>query len=686
MNAYRMRLQFFVALIALAALGGAGGAPAAGGLLHGKPRTSVAAADYIAGELVVRFKASADRVGRASALRETGAERKRWLVVPGAELLALPRGMSVQEGVREFKGKRDVLYAEPNYVYQASATPNDARFGELWALNQAGDHDIDAPEAWGVTTGSSGVKVAVVDTGVAYDHPDLAQNMIPGHDFFANDNDARDEEGHGTHVAGTIGARGNNGIGVAGVNWTVSLMPVRVLGPTGGTNASVTNGFAYAAANGAKVVNASLGGGGYSQLMKDAIDAAAGTTLFVVAAGNDGEDNDDLPTYPCNYTSVNLICVAATSENDVLADFSNFGAESVDLAAPGTDIVSAWPAYTALATETFETDLAGRWLAGGAPNTWARTELGSRRRDLQRDRFARGRVHGERGQLAREGRSDELRGTDWVSGGVQPEAGHRGRLRLPGRRLLDERLFVDAAGRVERDDRGRVLPARDRPLGREWAADRLRAVQAPERRDRSTTTAPTSTTSCFVASPRRMGLTTTTRSRERRWRRRTSRASRRSVFAQHPAASVGQVRAAVLGAVDPVGGLSGVVATGGRLNACRALVGCVPSSPTPPPPPPVDPPPPPVGPPAAVPPAPPPPPPPLARPPVARCVVPNVKGKTVPAARIALARARCALGRVSRAYSRRVRKSRIISQSRRAASRHPRGTRVNVVVSRGRRR
>ena len=120
-----MRLQFFVALIALAALGGAGGAPAAGGFLHGKPRMSVAAADYIAGELVVRFKASADRVGRASVLRKTGAERKRWLRVPGAELLALPPGMSVEEGVREFKGKREVLYAEPNYVYQASAIPND---------------------------------------------------------------------------------------------------------------------------------------------------------------------------------------------------------------------------------------------------------------------------------------------------------------------------------------------------------------------------------------------------------------------------------------------------------------------------------------------------------------------------------------------------------------------------------
>ena len=595
--------------------------------------------------------------------------------------------MSVQEGVREFKGKRDVLYAEPNYVYQASAIPNDARFGELWGLNQAGDHDIDAPEAWDVTTGSSGVKVAVVDTGVAYDHPDLAQNMIPGHDFFANDNDARDEEGHGTHVAGTIGARGNNGIGIAGVNWTVSLMPVRVLGPTGGTTASVTNGFAYAAANGAKVVNASLGGGGYSQLMKDAIDAAAGTTLFVVAAGNDGEDNDDLPTYPCNYTSVNLICVAATSENDTLADFSNFGAESVDLAAPGTDIVSAWPAYTALSTETFETDLAGRWLADGAPNTWARTNSAhaggtssatdspggvyTANADNWLAKVGPTSFAGRIGcQAAYNLRLDTEAGFDFLvvdsstdNSSWTPQGGWSGTTQgefFPletdlsaenGQPTVYVRFRLQSDETIN-DDGAYVDDVVLRCISTTYGADDYNSIQGTS-----------------MATPHVAGVAAL-------------------VFAQYPTASVGQVRAAVLGAVDRVGGLSGVVATGGRLNACRALVGCVPSSP-PPPPPPVDPPPPPVD----------PPPPPyhllrrprhrrrLSRvPPVARCVVPNVKGKTVPAARIALSRARCALGRVSRAYSRRVRKSRIISQSRRAASRHPRGTRVNVVVSRGRRR
>ena len=571
-----MRLQFFVALIALAALGGAGGAPAAGGLLHGKPRTSVAAADYVAGELVVRFKASADRVDRASVLRKTGAERKRWLRVPGAELLALPPGMSVEEGVREFKGKREVLYAEPNYVYQASAIPNDPRFGELWGLDQAGDHDIDAPEAWNVTTGSSGVKVAVVDTGVAYDHPDLAQNMVPGHDFFANDNDARDEEGHGTHVAGTIGARGNNGIGVAGVNWAVSLMPVRVLGPTGGTNASVTNGFAYAAANGAKVVNASLGGGGYSQLMKDAIDAAAGTTLFVVAAGNDGEDNDDLPTYPCNYTSVNLICVAATSENDALADFSNFGAESVDLAAPGTDILSVWPAYTALATETFETDLAGRWVAGGTPDTWARTASAhaggafsatdspggeyTENADNWLAKVGPTSFAGRIGcQAAYNLRLDTEAGFDFLvvesstnGSSWTPQGGWSGSTEgefFPletdlsaenGKPTVFVRFRLQSDETIN-DDGAYVDDVVLRCISTTYGADDYNSIQGTS-----------------MATPHVAGVAAL-------------------VFAQHPTASVGQVRAAVLGAVDPVGGLSGVVATGGRLNACRALVGCVPS-------------------------------------------------------------------------------------------------------------
>ena len=353
---------------------------------------------FVRGELLVRFHPSVGHGRRAQALLDEGAARKRWLPVPGLELVSLPKGLPVAAAVQEFEAKPEVMYAEPNYLYRKAELPNDTRFvaGEMWALNQVSDADIDAPEAWDVTQGSYDVVVAVVDTGIRYDHPDLAANIyvnagevpadgidndangkvddVRGWDFAGNgttpDNDPMDEEGHGTHVAGTIGARGNNALGVTGVNWNVKLLPVRVLGPEGGTNADVTAGFAYAALQGARVVNASLGGGDESLSMKAAIDAAT-NTLFVVAAGNDFANNETAPAYPCNYTSANLVCVAATTPTDELADFSNYGATSVDLGAPGTEIVSTWIPYDAVFTDGFEDPL--QWTAGGTPNTWTAT-------------------------------------------------------------------------------------------------------------------------------------------------------------------------------------------------------------------------------------------------------------------------------------------------------------------------
>src|SRR5918992_98978 len=182
---------------------------------------------HVPGEVIVRFKGDVGATRRAQVLGAEGARRKRTLRLPGAEVVSVPEGKSVEAAADELEAQPGVLFAEPNYVYSASATPNDPRYGALWGLHQAADHDIDAPEAWEEQTGSAAVKVAVVDTGVAYDHPDLAGNMLPGYDFFEGDADPRDEHGHGTHVAGTIGALGNNATGVAGVNWDVSLIPVR---------------------------------------------------------------------------------------------------------------------------------------------------------------------------------------------------------------------------------------------------------------------------------------------------------------------------------------------------------------------------------------------------------------------------------------------------------------------------
>ena len=363
---------------------------------------------FVPGEVLVRFRAGVAPAARNAALGAQNATLVRETLVPGLVLARLDRGQSVPGAVQAFERRSDVLYAEPNLIFRATATPNDPRFasGELWGLHNTGqnggtaDADIDAPEAWDTTTGSNSVVVAVTDTGVAYDHPDLAPNIwanpgeVPGDgidndgngriddhrgwDFISNDNDPRDFNAHGTHVAGTIGARGNNATGVVGVNWNVRIMPVRVLGTDGfGTLAGIADGFTYAAQEGARVVNASLGaeGGPEPLSMKAAIDAAP-NTLFVVAAGNGGADgigdnNDITPHWPCNHTSANLVCVAATTRTDARSGFSNFGATSVDLGAPGSAIVSTWLAFDSRFADGFES--ATGWVAGGTPNTWART-------------------------------------------------------------------------------------------------------------------------------------------------------------------------------------------------------------------------------------------------------------------------------------------------------------------------
>src|SRR5580765_85268 len=355
----RGRVAALAAVLAFAAAG-AGAAQPAPKLVLGSPA-------YVPGQVVVRFKANAGSQKRFEALSVESARTLRPLGVAGLQLVHVDG--SVPQAVAALESDPAVEYAEPNWTYHALATANDPRLTDLWGLRK-----ISAPAAWNVTTGSSAVTVAVVDTGVATDHPDLAPNIVPGWDFVQNDAAPRDFNGHGTHVAGTIGARGDNGLGVAGVNWRVGLMPVRVLDGSGtGSNANVAAGFAYACAHGADVVNASLGGTSYSQAMRDAIASpACANTLFVVAAGNDGISDDRYPTYPCNYGAApvdlpNVICVAATDSTDALASFSNFGS-SVDLAAPGVAIASTWPAYETLATEGFD-DLAS-WTAssvGGLP-------------------------------------------------------------------------------------------------------------------------------------------------------------------------------------------------------------------------------------------------------------------------------------------------------------------------------
>jgi subtilisin family serine protease len=324
---------------------------------------AAAAADPVP-RVLVRFAPGTSPSQRADMRSQAGVQREAMLAVEGLELVTPKAGVSVGDAVSGLEGMTGVLYAEPDAVRTATAVPNDPRYPEQWALPV-----IDAPAAWDLTTGSPQVTVAVVDTGVDSSDADLAPNIwtkpgesgggretngidddrdgfvddVHGWDFVSDDARPQDGNGHGTDVAGTIGARGNDGVGVAGVSWSAGLMPLRVLNNAGtGFVSDTLSAYTLAARDGARVVNASLGGSRFSRAEFDAI-AAAPNTLFVVAAGNAGRNNDAIGQYPCDYNLANLICVAATDENDNLANFSNYGATNVDVAAPGVDILSTLP-------------------------------------------------------------------------------------------------------------------------------------------------------------------------------------------------------------------------------------------------------------------------------------------------------------------------------------------------------
>ncbi len=388
------RLAALLTLIAASVLvpasaGSSGRTLVQGATFHG--------AEIVPNQLIVRFEPGTTLGERRGAVRDQGATVAQSLALPRTELVELPEDTSVEEAIAAFEADPDVAYAEPNYVYEISAVPNDTNFGLLWGLNQVSDKDIDAPEAWDLTTGSSSILVGVIDTGVAYDHPDLAANIwtnddpagggdndgngfvddTHGWDFVSNDNVPLDANEHGSHVAGTIGARGNNALGITGVNWQVSIMPLRAGNAGGGlTDSAIVGAITYACANGARVVNGSFGGVGSSQATFDAITSSAcANTLFVFAAGNGGidgigDDNDTMPQYPCNYATTRIVCVAATDQNDARATFSNFGATSVDLAAPGVAVYSTIPTFANVATDGFEdtpTLFSTRWGSQFAP-------------------------------------------------------------------------------------------------------------------------------------------------------------------------------------------------------------------------------------------------------------------------------------------------------------------------------
>lgn len=356
---------------------------------------------WAAGEILVRLKsfASTSDVGAQAATdgfrslnAVMGAEVAEAISVSdGAEVyrIRIPATMSVEEAITRYESRSFVEYAEPNYLWYPDATiPNDRFFSYLYNMHNVGlksatsrwahvpltDADIDAAEAWDIRTDASDVIVCVIDQGIQYYHPDLADNMwvnpgeIPdngidddgngyvddvfGWDFFHDDatvyhEDDSDYDTHGTHVAGTIGARGNNADpdgftgGVAGVAWNVKLMSCKFLGNGGGSTSDAIKALNYAKMMGATITSNSWGGGGYSRALEEAI--ANSGMLFIAAAGNSATDNDMIPHYPSSYDLPNVIAVAATEWNDKLANFSCFGSTSVDIAAPGHMILSCLP-------------------------------------------------------------------------------------------------------------------------------------------------------------------------------------------------------------------------------------------------------------------------------------------------------------------------------------------------------
>lgn len=365
-----------------------------GWALADRSNPSPSKATYVPGELLVKYRAWPRKAALEDLQRQRGISTLRTFRSIAVRHLRLPEGMTVKEAMAILQDDPDVAYAEPNYVRRISLTPNDPDFGELWGLQ-----NVDAPEAWDTQTGTHAVVVAVLDTGADWDHEDLTDNIwnnddeaedgadsdgngyiddIHGWDFVNSkpegDNDPGDDyhpSYHGTHVCGTIGAKGNNGIGVTGVNWSVSIMPLKILDAHGdGFVSDEILAIDYAIANGAKIINASFSGDSYSQFEYNAIrDARDAGILFVAAAGNDGTDNDDIPAYPASYDLDNIIAVAATDQSNAKAWFSNHGATSVDVAAPGVSI------YSTSAGDNYHyssgTSMATPHVAGLAALIWA---------------------------------------------------------------------------------------------------------------------------------------------------------------------------------------------------------------------------------------------------------------------------------------------------------------------------
>ena len=285
--------------------------------------------DFPPEQILVKFKPDVTLPEAAQIHRQLGGRVKETIPGIGVQVVMVPKGQA-KEKAKAYSSNARVAYAEPDFVAEVMASPNDPWFGNQWGMVK-----VQSPQAWDVTVGSPSIKIAILDTGVDLDHPDLAGKIISNINF-STSGTVDDVYGHGTHVAGIAAAITNNGIGVAGLGYSCTIMNVKVLGDTGGgAYSAIAAGIIWAADNGAQIINLSLGGWSSSQTLEDAVNYAWNKGVAVVAAA--GNLGSTAPIYPAYYT--NCIAVAGTDADDAKASWSNHG-DWVDVAAPGASIYS----------------------------------------------------------------------------------------------------------------------------------------------------------------------------------------------------------------------------------------------------------------------------------------------------------------------------------------------------------
>ncbi|MBC7742775.1 MAG: S8 family serine peptidase [Bdellovibrionaceae bacterium] len=333
--------------------------------------------EAVPGEYIVRLKTNVAKISKAQLSQALGSSIKS--TIPRLNLVVVKRASfeTKSSALQALKSNPLVAIAEPNFIYKINRTPNDPLLSQLWGMKNLGQVDsgggvgvagvdIDVEKAWDIETGSSKMIVAVIDTGIDFNHPDLKDNLwtnqaeaagiagidddgngviddIHGYNAITGTGDATDDHGHGSHCAGTIGAKGNDEKGIVGVNWDVQLMAVKFLDANGSGNLEdALKAIDYASRMGAKVLSNSWGGGEFSETLFEVIKNSNKLgSIFVAAAGNDASNNDTSPSYPASFEVENVFVVGAINNKGIMADFSNFGKKTVHISAPGVNIYSS---------------------------------------------------------------------------------------------------------------------------------------------------------------------------------------------------------------------------------------------------------------------------------------------------------------------------------------------------------